>query len=85
METRLKSFNQFVNTNRISESLQYHLDNELSIAESVFRPGSDAHLQLLSEARELFFAGQLNLTQTDRSLFEETDLGKFGFFEGTRV
>lgn len=77
METRLKSFNRFVNEASASQNLKYHVENELSVAESVFRPGSDAHLQLLAEARDLFESGDLILNDVDRQLFETTDLGKF--------
>ena len=72
-------------TNEISESLIYHIKNDVSIAESVYRPGSDAHLSLLEEARNLFDKGELKLENIDLELFIETDLGKFGQFEGNRV
>ena len=86
METRLKSFTQFVNSNvQISENLKYHIDNNLSIVESTFRPGSSAHLNLLAEARTLFEENQIKLDDLDRQLFEETDLGRFGTYRGQTV
>lgn len=69
----------------ISENLQYHIDRGLSVAESVFRPGSMAHIQLLSEARERFTQGEMNFTGIDEILFIETDLGLTGLYEGTIV
>lgn len=86
METRVKGFAQFVNESvKVSENLRYHLTDGLSITESVFRPGSSAHLELLAEARNLFFLKQIYLNEIDSSLFIETDLGKMGVYAGRRV
>lgn len=86
METRVKGFTQFVNESvDVSEHLRYHLTNSLSITESVFRPGSDAHIELLAEARNLFFLKKIYLGEVDSSLFIETDLGKMGVYAGRRV
>jgi hypothetical protein len=85
METRIKSFSQFIGTEKISENLKYHINNDNSIAESVFRPGSNAHITLLCEARELFFEGSLELGLPDRQLFESTDLGLTVSFRGHPV
>jgi hypothetical protein len=86
METRLKSFTQFIGENlNISSELKYHIDNNLSITESVFRPGSSSHIQLLVEARALFDLGKIELDELDNSLFLETDLGKTSTYEGNEV
>ena len=86
METRLKSFTQFIGESlEISNQLKYHATHELSIAESVFRPGSLAHIQLLTETRDLFDAGKIKLDELDNSLFEQTDLGKVALHEGRVV
>jgi hypothetical protein len=85
METRIKSFSQFIGTEKISENLKYHINNDNSIIESVFRPGSNAHITLLCEARELFFEGSLELGLPDRQLFEFTDLGLTASFRGHPV
>lgn len=86
METRLKSFNQFVNeSTKPSEALGYHMTHNFSLAESVFRPGSQAHLSLLSETRELFESGEIILEGIDHQLFSETDLGKAGIYRGKVV
>ena len=69
----------------ISESLKYHLENGISIAESVYRPASNAHLDLLKEARILFDKGLIKLEGLDKELYETTDLGKFGIYEGEEV
>lgn len=85
METRIKSFSQFIGEGEISENLRYHIDNNHSIAESVFRPGSQAHITMLCEARERFYDGILELGQLDKHLFETTDLGLTGLYQGEVV
>lgn len=85
MKTRIISFSQFIGEGEISENLKYHIDNNNSIAESVFRPGSNAHITLLCEARERFYDGFLELGQLDKQLFESTDLGLMDYFNGERV
>lgn len=69
----------------ISEHLQYHIDRGISVAESIFRPGSKAHVSLLCEARKRFDAGELNFQTVDQILFIETDLGLTGLYEGAYV
>ena len=85
MEARIQSFSQFIGESNISDNLKYHIDNSYSIAESVFRPGSEAHLILLTEARERFFEGILELGQLDQHLFESTDIGLMGVYNGVNV
>jgi hypothetical protein len=86
METRLKTFNQYVAENsQISENLAYHIQNSLSITESAFRPGSKSHVELLAEARTLCLSGKLKLEKLDEELFKETELGLFGIYRGVKV
>ena len=86
METRIKSFTQYLGEqNNISDNLFYHIENNLSIVESVFRPGSKAHLELLAEARNLFERDAIILESLEANLFIETDLGKTALFEGVEV
>jgi hypothetical protein len=67
-----------------SESLQYHLENDLGLIESVFRIGSDAWVDLVNEARKLNEAGIINLSEDDLDLIS-TDAGRKGIFEGQEV
>jgi hypothetical protein len=69
----------------ISEGLQYHLDNDFCVAESVYRPGSEAHVNLLTEARELWFNGWIQVDKVTEELFETSDLGRVGVYEGQIV
>ena len=77
----IKKFNNFL----VSEKLNYHLDNNISVVENVFRPGSDSFLELIKEARLLFDSGDVIFSGLDRYLFESTDLGKFVEFDGEIV
>lgn len=85
MKMQIQSFSQFIGDGNISENLDYHINNNYSISESIFRPGSSAHIALLSEARELFFDGELLLSQLDKQLFETTDLGVTAIYQGQLV
>ena len=71
--------------NNISESLKYHLENNKPITENIFRPGSEAFYEVIKEARELFDLGKVNLCDVDKELYESTDIGKFGMFNGELV
>jgi len=69
----------------ISEALRYHVENKLPITENVFRAGSLSHITLLLETRQLFEKGIIVLNGKDKWLFENTDLGHYGDFEGKMV
>jgi hypothetical protein len=64
-----------------SENLKFHLENKMSVLDNVFRPGSEAFYSLISEAKNFT---QL-LSNTDKEIFENTDLGEFAQFEGQMV
>ena len=90
METRLKSFSQFTGDPVFVESiatnrLKYHVKTQASIVESVFRPGSVAHIELLAEAREMFNNGFLLLEESEADLFRTTDLGRVAEYNGRIV
>jgi hypothetical protein len=78
----MKHIKQFVD---FSESLKYHLVNSMPITENVFRPGSDKFFSILEEARNLFDEGVLELRGIDKELYETTEIGTFGTFNGIRV
>ena len=76
---------KFTESVNISESLKYHLENNKPITENIFRPGSDAFYEVIKEARELFDLGRVNLCDVDKELYESTDIGKFGLYNGELV
>jgi hypothetical protein len=60
---------------KISKNLEYHINNKITLSESVFRPYSDGYFNLVCEVRDLYNNGSIQLNRTDRWLIE-TDLGK---------
>ena len=69
----------------ISEGLRYHIENGISLQENVFRIGSKKYLQLFAEARVLLEWGNISLDENSKFLIENTDIGKFGIYEGKKV
>ena len=59
----------------ISESLQYHIENGLSLTDNVYRVYSESYFNLVNEVRELYNEGKINLNEED-TLMVESDLGK---------
>ena len=68
----------------LSENLQYHVDKNVPLFESVFRIGSDAHLNLIREARKMYSRDIIDLCEEDEALIK-THLGEFGIYEGEAV
>ena len=69
----------------ISEGMRYHLNNQIQLHENIFRPGSKSHIDLIHEARMLWKQGIIELQGIDKFLFENTDLGRFGMYQGKMV
>ena len=69
---------------KVSENLQYHLDNKIPLGESIFRISSNAHVKLFKEVRELWEAGKITLSEADE-YFIGTDAGRQGMYEGKIV
>lgn len=69
----------------LSEHLKYHIDNNIAPLQSIFRAGSQAHVGLLNEVRVLWENQLLDLDEEIKELFETSDLGKYGIFEGKKV
>ena len=66
-------------------SLQYHLDNKLTLSECVYRYSSDSFIQLFAEARQALRDGKITLNEQDMLLIETTDIGEYGMYEGQKV
>lgn len=69
---------------KVSENLQYHLNNKIPLGESIFRISSNAHVKLFKEARQLWEEGKMTLSEADE-YFMSTDAGKQGIYEGNIV
>jgi len=59
---------------KTSDNLSYHIKNNLTISENIFRPYSDSYFNLVCEVRELYNDGSIDLPKKDLWLIE-TDLG----------
>ena len=66
-------------------SLQYHIDNGLTLHENVYRYSSEAFVNLFAEARDAWRDGYITLNEEDEKLLETTDIGEYGDYNGMRV
>jgi hypothetical protein len=61
----------------LSEGLQYHIDKQIPLFETIYRIGSEKHLSLIKEARKMYSRGIIDLCEDDTHLIK-THLGEFG-------
>lgn len=76
----MKSLDNF----KISENLKYHLDNGISLSECIFRYGSDSHIDLIQEVRDLYNSGKLLLEGRDKAI-AELKTGEPAIYKGKKV
>jgi hypothetical protein len=69
---------------KISESLKYHIDNELSLTNNIYRMYSKSYFDLVNEVRSLWNKGLIKLNEED-TMMVETDLGKTVIIEGETI
>jgi hypothetical protein len=69
----------------LSENLRYHVDKQLPLTENTFRYGSQAFLDLWSEARYLYLREIIHVNDDDKEILLETNLGEYGIYEGKKV
>jgi len=63
----------------VSEHLQYHIDNKLSLTNNVFRVYSESYFNLVNEVRNLWEKESISLNEED-TLMVESDLGRTAIF-----
>jgi hypothetical protein len=63
------------NANLISEDLQYHINNNISLTNNIFRYGSKKHLELINEVRKLYKNDLIVLNEQDEWIIN-TDAGE---------
>jgi hypothetical protein len=81
----IKTFeSQTNNFSEISEGLRYHLNECIPLMESVYRIESDAWLNLVNEAREMWERNMIDLEDDDIFLIG-TDTGSYDIYEEERV
>ena len=69
---------------KVSENLQYHLDNKIPLGESIFRISSNAHVKLFAETRKLWESNKIQLSEADE-YYMNTDAGRQGMYKGKLV
>ena len=58
----------------VSEALQYHIDNGMTLTNNVFRAYSEKYFDLINEVRSLWRNGKISLNEED-TMIVESDLG----------
>jgi hypothetical protein len=60
---------------KVSESLKYHIDNQISLTNNIYRTYSEAYFNLVNEVRKLWSEGKIKLNEEDIMLVS-SDLGE---------
>lgn len=70
-----KTTMEIIGKQNVSKNLQFHLDNNLTLTENVFRIYSKSYFDLINEVRELYDIEKIKLNDEDAWIVE-SDLGK---------
>lgn len=73
------------NSDNVSKELKYHLDNDISISQNIFRYGSSSWAKLIEECRYQYELGNVLEVNEDEYYMLETDIGKSADYEGNKV
>jgi hypothetical protein len=85
LQRKFKLFSENKEFKEIDEAVEWHTDNKVSFSENVFRVGSESYYDLYKRVRELHAEGKIELSDDDRMLIEETDIGEIAEYEGQYV
>lgn len=69
----------------ISDHIKYHIENRLTISESIFRIGSDAYLDMINEMRDLWSQGKILVSEEDQFILEKLYTGKKGIYKDPKT
>mgnify|MGYP007011028781 CR=1 FL=1 len=69
----------------LSEGVVYHIKEKVPLTENIYRPFSKNYFKLFEEVRGLYKKNLIELTEEERKLIENTDLGKYGTYKGIKV
>jgi hypothetical protein len=67
---------------KYSEELQYHIDNEISVVDNIYRPSSEMYFKILSEAKS--YKNIIKLSSNEEYILG-TDIGEYGIYNGEKV
>lgn len=79
-----KYVRKYTDNPKISDYLLYHLQNNISLNENVFRYASDAWCDLIQEAKILYEEGILEFSDEELELIND-DAGKIVFINGEKI
>ena len=68
-----------------SEAIEYHTENGLALKENVYRPHSNKYYEFFREARALWEAKELEITDPFDIELLQSDIGEFGIYEEIEV
>jgi len=69
----------------LSEAVDYHNDNNISLIENIFRPGSDMFFAMILEAKRLYAEGLYEPRDESEQDLLESDIGEIGEYNGEAV
>lgn len=69
----------------ISENINYHIKNNISVTNNIFRIDSDSFYFLLKEVRKLYDNQIIELIDIDEELYSSSDIGRFDYYNGELV
>jgi len=72
-------------TPALSEGLRWHIEEEVSFDQPVYRAGSEKYFSLMREARDLYRIGLYRPKNEFEKDLLESDLGEWDLFEGQEV
>lgn len=72
------------NKKLLSEGLTYHVENNVPLNESIYRPGSKSFFSMINEARAAYERGDISLNEDDYDLIK-TDIGQLAEYNGMVV
>lgn len=69
----------------VKESVEYHIENQISFTENVFRPGSEMFFEMISEAKRLYNEGKYTPADEFELDMLNSDIGEIAEYEGQTV
>jgi hypothetical protein len=69
---------------KISEELQYHIENGFTLSNNVFTVYSEKYFDLINEVRDLWMHNLIQLNEEDEQIVL-SDIGRIGLYEGKMV
>jgi hypothetical protein len=68
----------------VSDALRYHIENNMSLTNNIFRVYSESYFNLVNEVKSLYEMGFISLNEED-TLMVESNLGEFIILEGEKI